>query len=167
MQENWEEAIAFVLKMEGGYTLDPNDLGGETNFGISHRAYPSVDIKNLTVELAKDIYRFDYWNACHCDELPRAFAIAVFDTAVNQGPGKARRLLQMALDLEVDGNIGTKTVSAAFRADNHQVKKFITLRLAEYARIMVTNPTQLVFANNWFSRVISLADLILWKPAAA
>ena len=38
-------AIPIVLENEGGYVDDPNDPGGETNFGISKRSYPNVDIK--------------------------------------------------------------------------------------------------------------------------
>ena len=42
--------IEVVLQHEGGYVNDPNDLGGETKYGITKRFYPDVDIKNLTKE---------------------------------------------------------------------------------------------------------------------
>lgn len=161
MNEDWEKAIEFVLDMEGGYTLDPSDPGGETNFGISRKSYPNLDIKNLTVDQAKEIYRRDYWIPCHCDELPTAFAISVFDTAVNQGAGKARRLLQIALDVVVDGNIGPKTIAAAHKASPDRVKKFLAERLSEYARLMAANPHLLVYAVNWSFRVVSLCELIM------
>jgi len=164
MQADWDRAIEFVLKMEGGYTLDPNDPGGETNFGISKKAYPSVDIKNLSVDEAKGIYRRDYWTACECDQLASPFAIATFDCAVNQGVGKACRLLQIALGVTVDGTIGDKTVAASFKADPRTAKKLLAERLAEYARLMVANPNLLVFATNWAFRVVSLAELILVQP---
>jgi len=161
MKEDWETGIAFVLKMEGGLTDDPNDPGGLTNFGISQKAYPSVDIRNLTVEGAREIYHRDYWIPCQCDELPTPFAISVFDTAVNQGVTKAKRLLQIALDVTVDGVIGQKTISAAMKADAYRIKKYLAERLAAYARIMVENPKLLVFAVNWSFRVISLAKIVL------
>lgn len=160
MNTDWPIAIDFVLKMEGGYTVDPNDPGGETNFGISKKAYPSLDIKNLKVDDAKEIYRHDYWEECQCDELPTPLALCVFDTAVNQGTGKAKRLLQIALGVDVDGVIGDKTIAAAFKADTHQTKLFLADRLAEYGRLMSANPHLLVFAVNWSYRVISLAELI-------
>jgi lysozyme family protein len=160
MQEDFEKSIAFVLKMEGGYTLDPNDPGGETNFGISRKAYPSLDIKNLTVEKAKEIYIADYWRPCHCDELPFPFAISVFDTAVNQGVGKAKRILQIVLGVTVDGIIGSQTIAAAFRADHRVIKLFLAHRMAEYARIMAANQNLLVFATNWFYRVLALAEIV-------
>lgn len=166
MNSDWEKAIAFVLKMEGDYTLDPNDPGGETKYGISHKAYPSLDIKNLTIEQAKEIYQRDYWQACRCDELPSGFALCVFDTAVNQGVGKAKRILQMALEVDVDGIIGDKTISAAFKAKPSRVKKYLAIRLAEYARLMAHNNDLLVFAINWSYRVLSLAQLSLTAESA-
>lgn len=159
----WETAIAFVLKQEGGAEgeHDPNDPGGFTKFGISSKAYPNISVATLTLEDAKAIYRRDYWEACRCDELPPAFAIAVFDTAVNQGVGKAIRLLQIALNVTVDGVLGSKTITAAHKADRYRVKKFLAERLAAYARLMSEKPNLLVFAVNWSYRVVSLAEAIL------
>lgn len=157
----WEKAISFVLQMEGGYTLDPNDPGGETNFGISKKAFPNLDIKNLTVDQAKDIYVKEYWNKCSCDQLPPPYAISVFDCAVNQGVGKSIRLLQIALGVEVDGIMGTETVSACFSKGKYGLKHYLGKRLAEYARLMSDNPKLLVFAYNWSYRVVALADIVL------
>jgi len=81
----FDTALAHVLKWEGGYSSDPNDPGGETNFGISKRAHPNEDIKNLTVERAGQIYRLEYWNRIGADNLPAALALMAFDGAVNQG----------------------------------------------------------------------------------
>jgi len=52
----FEVALNFVLKWEGGYVNDPRDSGGETKFGISKKAYPNLDIKNLTQQQAGEIY---------------------------------------------------------------------------------------------------------------
>lgn len=162
MNADWDEAIDFTLRMEGGAKAenDPNDPGGLTKFGISQRAFPNLDIANLTLDEAKKIYRHNYWEACRCDELPRALAIAVFDTAVNQGVGKAKRLLQIALNVDVDGIIGDKTISAAFHASPSAVTKLLAHRLAEYTRIVVDNNSLLVFSVNWSFRVLRLAKLV-------
>lgn len=85
-------AFQIVVGIEGGYTADPRDLGGETKFGISKKAYPDLDIASLTLEQAQQIYLRDYWNACGCDTMPWERALCVFDMAVNQGPGAARAL---------------------------------------------------------------------------
>ena len=70
MKDNYLACIEVVLKSEGGYVNDPHDPGGETNFGISKRAYPSVDIKHLTKEGAIAIYKKDYWDKIKGDDLP-------------------------------------------------------------------------------------------------
>ena len=83
--KTFEDALKFVLKWEGGYSNDPNDPGGETKFGISKRSYPNLDIKNLTLKQAKEIYFQNYWLKAGCDKLTSPLDIIVFDTAVNMG----------------------------------------------------------------------------------
>jgi len=163
VENDWEKAIAFVLKMEGGETaeLDPNDPGGLTKYGISQQAYPSLDIRGLSLEDAKKIYRRDYWERCKCDDLPQALALCVFDCAVNQGPSVARRILQMSLGVTVDGIIGPKTLAAASKATKYHVKKFLAERLAAYLRLMFEKPVLKVYAVNWSYRVLSLSELVL------
>jgi lysozyme family protein len=160
METDWNEAINFVLEMEGEYTDDPNDPGGETKYGISKKSYPSVDIKNLSRQDAIEIYKRDFWNPCHCSDLPRHFALFIFDTAVNQGTRVATRLMQIALGVVVDGIIGPKTLSAAHSAQPKAIRLALAERLAAYSRLMVENPKLLVFARNWGFRVLSLARRI-------
>ena len=133
MNVDFEKSVEFTLKMEGGSSVenDPNDPGGKTKYGISQKAFPNLNIDTLTLEEAKEIYRKNYWQACRCDELPFEFAVCVFDTAVNQGVNKAKRLLQIALGVTVDGVIGDKTIAAAFKAGPTLVRKFLAYRMAE------------------------------------
>ena len=93
-QTDWDRAIAFVLKWEGGYVNDPRDPGGETNMGISKNSYPALDIANLTRDQAVAIYQRDYWQASGADKLPWPLCLMHFDTAVNAGVGRANQLLQ-------------------------------------------------------------------------
>lgn len=167
MNIDWEKAITFVLKAEGGYTVDANDKGGETNFGISHRAYPNEDIKGMTEARAREIYQRDYWQACHCDELPSPLAIAVFDAAVNQGVNAAVRMLQIALDVAVDGLIGEKTIRAAFQAGGAGVRRFLAQRMARYARTIMRDASQEAFIENWSDRLMRLAEIVFSGTGAA
>ena len=82
---DFERALAFVLKWEGGYTNDPDDPGGETNFGISKRMYPRENIRTMTRERAAELYKRDYWIPAGCDQMPFPLALVVFDTAINCG----------------------------------------------------------------------------------
>jgi len=91
--KDFDKAIKFVLKWEGGYSNDLNDPGGETKYGISKRSYPELDISKLTLKQAKEIYYQNYWLKCGCDSLPYPFNIVVFDTAVNMGRRRAMNFL--------------------------------------------------------------------------
>lgn len=88
----WEAAIASVLKHEGGYVHHESDPGGETNWGISKRSYPHLDIRNLTRDDAVRIYERDYW-AQVPDTLPDEVRWFAFDVAVNSGVGRMREWL--------------------------------------------------------------------------
>jgi lysozyme family protein len=156
----WVDAIQFVLDYEGGYTIDPDDPGGATKFGISQKSYPDLNILDLTLDEAKAIYRRDYWTPCHCDDLPRPLAIAVFDCAVNQGVGEAIRLMQKSLAVKDDGEIGPITQYAFKKATIYTAKRFLALRLIAYHNIMKNNPKLEIYALNWFFRVVKLCELI-------
>jgi len=91
--KDFERAMEFVFRWEGGYVFDPADPGGETHWGISRRAYPMLDIKDLTKDDAKDIYRSRYWDRAGCGELLWPLNMVVFDTAVNMGVSRARDFL--------------------------------------------------------------------------
>ena len=73
---------------------DPRDPGGETNWGISKRSYPQLDIKALTRDDARAIYRRDFWAAV--GNAHPAISFQVFDFSVNSGIGTALRKLQQA-----------------------------------------------------------------------
>lgn len=108
----FDEAFRILIGHEGGYVNDPRDPGGETKFGISKRAYPNEDIRNLTIERARAIYYRDYWIRSGCERAPEAMRFDLFDTAVNSGLSRAVRLLQLAAGVEDDGEIGPVTLKA-------------------------------------------------------
>lgn len=91
---NFETAVAHVLEVEGGYVNHPNDPGGETNYGISKRSYPHLDIAGLTREQAAEIYRRDFWEPLGAEDLDPRLALLTFDAAVNHGLGRAQRWLR-------------------------------------------------------------------------
>lgn len=159
MQTIWDKAIAFVLAYEGGYVNNSSDPGGETNFGISKRAYPNLDIKNLTIDQAKQLYHDDYWNAISGDELPGDLAMAVFDCAVNQGVGMAIRLLQISLGVTVDGKIGPQTVKAAFEAYDG-ASTTVWIFLLERAKAYMQIKDVVIWGANWGERLVQLGKAV-------
>lgn len=113
MKSNFDRCLNEVLAHEGGYVNDPHDPGGETNMGISRRAYPKEDIRGMTRERAAEIYRRDYWNAVRGDDLPFGLDLVAFDAAVNSGVSRGAKWLQQALGVNPDGKIGPATLAAA------------------------------------------------------
>lgn len=112
MSDTFAKALEFVLAHEGCFSDDPKDPGGLTRWGISQNNHPDINVSNLTLEQATDIYKNEYWKTCKCDVMPPMLAFVVFDMAVNQGVGVAIRDLQKILGVKVDGIIGPETLTA-------------------------------------------------------
>lgn len=146
-------AIAFARTIghEGGYVDHPSDPGGRTKFGISQRAYPSIDIASLTIEQARAIYERDYWLAASCDKMPERIGIELFDAAVNHGVRPAVRMLQRALGVADDGVVGPVTIAAA-----HAVTDLSGLLMRFHGHRLLLQadlPTWPAFGRGWARRV--------------
>jgi len=156
-------AYAFVRRWEGGLVDHPNDPGGLTKWGVTLRAIIAKgldfnndgvvnrkDILDMTPEQASQVYRADYWDACQCNELPYAIGLPVFDSAVNQGPGRAKTLLQKALGTAVDGIIGPVTVEATWAHDREiLLRDFMARRAMHYSSLA----NMVHFGLGWFRRL--------------
>jgi lysozyme family protein len=154
MEDRFSLAMSFVQVYEGGYVNDPRDTGGETNFGISKRQYPHLDIKNLTLAQAKEIYRKDYWEHYRCHEMPWPLAMVMFDSYVQFSPSNPTRWMQRALGLRDDGVFGPKTLEAVRSAKN----PLMAARAVMFDRgeFRVTRPNYDRFGRGWRRRDIAL-----------
>lgn len=109
---NFTDCIKHVIAAEGGLVNDPKDPGGLTQFGISQRTYPALNIRALTLDDARAIYQRDYWTPIHGDDLPRGLDLMLLDHAVNAGPARAVRLLQQLTGCPEDGRMGPITLAS-------------------------------------------------------
>jgi lysozyme family protein len=157
-QASWPAAIKAVLASEGGYVNDPHDPGGETNFGISKRAYPGVDIAHLTQAGAEAIYKRDYWDKISGDELPAGVDYTVFDEAVNSGVGHAARSLQAIVGSAQDGAIGPQTIRDVMVSNAVNVISRLCDRRLAYLQGL---PTWSRYGTGWTNRVVSVKALAL------
>jgi lysozyme family protein len=99
--QDFTASVEDVLKWEGGYVNDPDDPGGETNFGISKRSYPTLDIKGLTRDGAIAIYYRDWWVKYKLEtDVREDLRAKVFSMMVLMGPGPALSLARRAVGLE-------------------------------------------------------------------
>ena len=159
MLTTFNEIIEKVLEHEGGYNHIEGDLGGETNFGITKRFYPDVDIKNLTKEDAKQIYYKDYWKKNSCDKMPDQLKHIYFDMCVNMGKRTAVKILQRSSnnknskDIDVDGGLGAMTLEAVKNVELSRVRAY---RVKYYADLVNQKPEQEKFYFGWFRRSLQV-----------
>lgn len=147
----------WLINIEGGdkYTNDPLDFGGETKYGISKRAHPDLDIKNLTYEKAKHVYEVEYWRPAHCSSLPKYMQLMQFNAAVNCGVDTASRLLQRTIGAKVDGKVGPKTLRRISQYGDRP--KMFTINysswlLMYYLQVIIRRSSQTKWARGWFRR---------------
>jgi len=146
----FDQFIERLLSHEAGYVNDPKDPGGETQWGISKRSYPALNIRKLTREAAIAIYRRDFWEASRADDLAPAVAFQLLDAAVNSGIPQATRWLQQAVGVADDGVIGPVTLGALRIADPADVvMRFNGARLDFMSRLATWDR----FGKGWARRI--------------
>ncbi len=168
--DNFSRCFAFTLSVEGGFSDNPADPGNwtggvvghgtlcGTKFGISAAAYPHLDIANLSENGAEKIYRQDYYEPLHGDELKSPVALVAFDAAVNAGLRRSVVWLQQALNKQADGVLGPVTLLALNTADGAVLaREALARRIDFYAR----SPGWTNFGLGWARRTIALATEIL------
>lgn len=150
----FEKCVELILRLEGGYSNDPQDRGGETRWGVSKRAFPHINIKDLTKEDAIEIYRIYYWDKIRIGEMPPEVRLAVFDCAVNQGHIRAVSFLQKSLGVLNDGIVGPDTL-AAFSSQSPKLflSNFLMRRFEAYAR----NDQWSIYGRGWMKRLMEVS----------
>jgi lysozyme family protein len=158
MKETFATAMTALLSHEGGFVNHPVDPGGMTNMGVTKAVWEEwighrvneKDMRALKPMNIYPMYRRKYWDKVSGDMLPTGLDMAVFDFAVNSGPGRAVKVLQKLLGTMPDGFIGPQTLSLIAEKD---LKKLI----ADYndARLdfLEELPTFTTFGNGWTVRV--------------
>lgn len=183
MNRKFNIAVGHLLAHEGGFNDDPNDNGGATNFGISLRSLKTikdedgdgfldgdldrdgdvdiVDIQNLSIQDAKNIYRSQWFERYGYRELENQELInGLLALSVHAGPGRAHRILQTAISthfpIKIDGLIGRKTLAAAnhkkLQEGDRLVVEFKHETASFYRRIVERDRTQIKFLNGWINR---------------
>lgn len=155
--DSFNQALELIFKLEGHdkLTNDPQDLGGLTKWGISQKAFPHLDIKNLTKKQAIYIYRKHYWEAIRADKFHLSISLCLFDCAVNQGVLTAIRLAQKVMRVKQDGKIGPVTISKLERANP---RIFTENYLAERALRYSKTRSFSRFGRGWLKRLFIICN---------
>jgi len=146
-----------TMNFEGGYVNDPDDRGGETKYGISKKSFPNLNIRELTLNEAKDLYRNNYWdkiegNFIHNQEL----ADLLFDTAVNIGLTGSVKMLQRILGINDDGIVGSITLKHInqYKESECLADRYRLARIKYYYDI--TNKKNKKFFYGWIRRTLTI-----------
>ncbi len=172
----------FIKRAEGGFVDHPDDDGGVTNFGITHKTLSdwrgtpvtAEDVKNLTQAEADEILRTNYYARCRCGEMPERMAMVVYNSAVMSGPKKAITLLQEAFNelgmtadgepLEVDGILGRFTMTAVRETDASVLSETYADLYEAYLQGRHNFDT---FGRGWMNRMAKLREFLTTLPLGA
>ena len=158
MNGDFERALPFVLNIEGGYSDDPNDSGGKTNHGITEavaRAHGYRGrMEDLSVALAKQWYREDYWDKVRADEIKWPMCLYLFDAAVQHSPPAAIRLVQATLGLAQDAILGPLTLAAVNGMSAEQCGLALADRAIHYTRLAKFP----YYGRGWLKRMFLMAQ---------
>ena len=171
-----EQMIDDVLRREGStFVNHPADKGGPTRHGITQatlgrhlgRRATADEVRDLSEDVARAIYRRDYYERPHIDLLPARVQPMLFDAAVNHGPRRAIRFLQRVCNdigfgpLVEDGVCGQRTRASAATADHvwgaELVARLVKVRKDFCRQIVDRDPSQAVFLAGWLNRVAEFA----------
>ncbi len=163
MKSNFTTALSALLQpgREGGFSNNPADPGGMTNLGVTKRVWEawvghpvSEDaMRALTPDVVAPLYKLRYWDRVSGDALPKGVDYAVFDCAVNSGPGRATKFLQQVVNETQDGIIGPRTLAAVASANPEKlIAAYNVARLA----FMQELPTWETFKGGWSRRVVEV-----------
>ena len=169
---NFDGALRRMLAHEGGYTNDPADRGGPTNFGITiadYRKYvkpdaTAADVRAMRMDDAKKIYLERYWRALRCDDLPSGIDYAVFDYGVNSGTSRSGKVLRRLSGISASsGKIDDAAIAAAAAGD---CKKLIIAICDERLAFLQSLKTWPVFGAGWARRVAEVRAAALSMAGA-
>ena len=161
MRSNYDRAFKLLIESEGGYVNDSADRGGETNLGVTRRAWGEYlkrsilddEMKRLTPADVKLFYKLRYWDAVAADALPDGVDYVVFDFSVNAGPRQAAKYLQRSVGVVDDGIIGPQTLRAvqAMRPSD-LIQVYTDWKERFYQGLVTRDQTQAQFLNGWLNR---------------
>lgn len=150
----FNKCITVLLSLEGGYSKSKSDKGGETNFGISKRSYPDINIKTLTKDRAIEIYFNDFWLPMNVDRLmDDELILHLFVFGVNAGIRTSIKILQKLIGVTVDGVLGSETAKAVSEFNGNIVDEFIKREKLFYVTLVQKDEKQRPNIKGWLNRI--------------
>jgi lysozyme family protein len=173
-----QKSLLVVFGHEGGLQCDRDDPGnwsggkvgkgwqGCTKFGIATNTYPNLDIRNLTIQRAGELYKRDFWIPNHLGDFEsQALATEIFDTSVNCGVGTGGNIVIQLVNIfgpahyKLTGKVNAEQVewiNKYTRKKSNRTTFYKALNVLQgerYLDIIQKNPRMMKYCNSWFSRV--------------
>ena len=125
--------ILETMRKEGWDKMDTTSSLNYSKYGINFNKNRSKEfIRNLTPEQAIAIYKAEYWDAAGVDKVPDYLKRVYFNTAVNMGPGTAKKILARS---------------------NGTLESFMREKEKQYLMICQRNPSQYRYLRGWRNRM--------------
>ncbi len=156
----------FILRWEGGFVNDKDDLGGATNMGVTLAAYRSVfgskktvnDLRRMTRVQWGVIFKKYYWDKWKADDIKDQNVANILVDWVWASGAYGIKIPQRVLGVDVDGIVGPNTIAAVNARDGRDLFDTIKQeRKGFIERICQTRPQNKKFKNGWMNRINSLA----------
>lgn len=165
-----KKLIPFILKWEGGFVNDPDDLGGATNKGITIGTFseyrkrkglpaPTVqELKNLSEKEWYEIFKTLYWDRWRADEIKnQSVANILVDWVWASGAHGIKRP-QTILGVVPDGIVGKKTIAALNSAHPDRVFEAIKADRAKFIdEICKARPKNEKYRKGWMNRINAIS----------
>jgi lysozyme family protein len=177
----FDQCFEHLIGIEGSYVNDPRDSGGETNWGVNVAVARKCgyvgEMRDMTIQVAKAIYKAEYWNKAGCDAVSQTMpklAAEIFDSAVNCGVGATVKWLQTCInvfnnrqsfykDISVDGAFGSGTYDALRElrsrrpdAETLMLTAMNCLQGAHYINLCVAREKDEAFVYGWFKNRVTV-----------
>lgn len=158
----FDNAFDILMEIEGGLVDHPNDPGRLTNYGISKRSHPDIDIENLTKEGAKAIYKEEYWPWYMDSVTDWGVVSEMFEQLVNMRPSTAVKVWQRALnylgaEIEVDGQFGPVTLRSINEYSRRMrvslIKALNGVQFVHFLKLVEGGERFDTFARGWLRRI--------------
>lgn len=159
----------FILRWEGGFVDDPDDLGGATNRGVTIGTYatyckkkgypaPTVErLKNLSDKDWTEILKTLYWDRWKADNIKSQSVANILVDWVWASGTNGIKIPQQILGVTVDGIVGVKTL-AALNARNPKelFEEIKEARVQFIDDICRKRPANNKFKKGWLNRINNL-----------
>lgn len=166
--------FSFILKWEGGYANHPDDLGKETNIGVTISTWRQVgydkdgdgdidvdDLKKITdQDVLNRVLKPHYWDRWKADQIQSQKVANILVDWVWASGSYGVKIPQRLLGVVDDGIVGSKTISALNKRNPDELfNQIYDARIEFIEDICRSRPQNNTFKRGWINRLEDLKKI--------